>query len=151
MVYKESRLFIYRVSFWSSITFDTWVSVCTLKAKGKKIMLSTYPIGFLHITVLSDQLHPMKGMKTVNKCNLPSRVSTVLPPLLHTRKTALSGVGTFSRFAQKNVLSLPDIQGVISKMREESASILFQKGVIFSYSQTTKELAFLRTGFRITQ
>lgn len=136
MVYKESCLFTYRVSFWSSLTFDTWVSMCTLKAKGKKIILSSHPIGFLHITIISDQLHPIKGVKTVNRLNLRSRESTVFSPLLHTRKTALSWTGKFSRFAKKRILSLLDIQGIISKMREESVPVLFKKGVMFSSSQT---------------
>lgn len=102
---KKSCLVIYRVSFWSSLTFDTWVSMCTLKAKGKKIICNRQSISFLHLTVIY-QLHPIKWERIIKtKLCLPSRDSTLFSQTIHQEDDSLEQADSLD-LLKKKIMSL---------------------------------------------
>lgn len=136
---KKSCLVIYRVSFWSSLTFDTWVSMCTLKAKGKKIICNRQSISFLHLTVISYQLHPIKWERIIKNKTLPTkqRFNSAFP--YYTPGRWQSRTGRFSRVAKKKkCLSLPDIQGRVSKDRMRVLQFCSRKAFYFPILKSPK-------------
>lgn len=136
---KKSCLVIYRVSFWSSLTFDTWVSMCTLKAKGKKIICNRQSISFLHLTVISYQLHPIKWERIIKNKTLPTkqRFNSAFP--YYTPGRWQSRTGRFSRVAKKKNVSLSLIsKGEFQKIGWEFFSFVPERHFIFLFSNHQK-------------